>query len=84
MAVTFRRDEPNWRTRDYLLRSDLRLVYFPRKPTLADASDYCTTVRFLDESAAPNGNYAMKLDLVDNLNPGKTLAETVAVPVRVE
>ena len=52
MAVTLRRDEPNWRTRDYLLRSDLRLVYFPRKPTLADASGYCTTVRFLDESAA--------------------------------
>jgi hypothetical protein len=34
--------------------------------------------------APPSGNYAMKLDLVDNLNPGKTLAETAAVPVRVE
>lgn len=32
----------------------------------------------------PSGNYAMKLDLVDNLNPGKTLAETLAVSVRVE
>jgi hypothetical protein len=32
----------------------------------------------------PSGKYAMKLDLVDNLNPGKTLAETIAVPVRVE
>ncbi len=32
----------------------------------------------------PSGNYAMKLDLVDNVNPGKTLAETAAVPVRVE
>ena len=32
----------------------------------------------------PSGNYAMKLDLVDNANPGKTLAEAVAVPVRVE
>ncbi len=32
----------------------------------------------------PSGEYAMKLDLVDNLNPGKTLAETLAVSVRVE
>jgi hypothetical protein len=32
----------------------------------------------------PSGNYAMKLDLVDNINPGKTLAETVSVPIRVE
>lgn len=32
----------------------------------------------------PSGNYAMKLDLVDNLNPGKTLAETLAVSVRAE
>ena len=32
----------------------------------------------------PSGSYAMKLDLVDNLDPGKTLAQTMAVPVRVE
>ena len=32
----------------------------------------------------PNGSYAMKLDLVDNADPGKTLAQTVAVSVRVE
>ena len=32
----------------------------------------------------PAGSYAMKLDLIDNLDPAKTLAETVAVPVRVE
>ena len=32
----------------------------------------------------PAGSYAMKLDLIDNLDPGKTLAETTAVPVRVE
>lgn len=34
--------------------------------------------------APPAGSYAMKLDLIDNLEPGKTLAETNAVPVRVE
>ena len=32
----------------------------------------------------PSGSYAMKLDLVDNIDPGKTLAQTMAVPVRVE
>lgn len=32
----------------------------------------------------PSGSYAMRLELVDNVNPGKTLAEAVAVPVRVE
>ena len=32
----------------------------------------------------PSGNYAMKLDLVDNIDPGKTLAQTMAVSVRVE
>jgi hypothetical protein len=32
----------------------------------------------------PRGPYAMRLELVDNINPAKTLAETVAVPVRVE
>lgn len=32
----------------------------------------------------PIGNYAMKLDLIDNMDPGKTLAATVAVPLRVE
>jgi Domain of unknown function (DUF4399) len=32
----------------------------------------------------PNGNYAMKLDLIDNMDLGRTLATTVAVPVRVE
>ncbi|HQS30494.1 MAG: hypothetical protein B7X59_01145 [Polaromonas sp. 39-63-203] len=32
----------------------------------------------------PAGAYAMKLDLIDNLDPGRTLAETTAVPVRVE
>lgn len=32
----------------------------------------------------PNGSYAMKLDLVDNADPGKMLAQTVAVSVRVE
>jgi hypothetical protein len=32
----------------------------------------------------PTGAYAMKLNLVDNINPGKTLAESVAVSVRVE
>lgn len=32
----------------------------------------------------PSGSYAMKLDLVDNLDPGKTLAQAMAVPVSVE
>ena len=32
----------------------------------------------------PSGSYAMKLDLVDNADPGKTLSQTVAVSVRVE
>ena len=32
----------------------------------------------------PSGSYAMKLDLVDNIDPGKTLAQTMAVSVRVE
>ncbi len=32
----------------------------------------------------PSGSYAMRLDLMDNVNPGKTLAETAAVSVRVE
>jgi Domain of unknown function (DUF4399) len=32
----------------------------------------------------PIGNYAMTLDLIDNMDLGKTLAATVVVPVRVE
>ncbi len=32
----------------------------------------------------PSGSYGMKLDLVDNVNPEKTLAGTAPVPVRVE
>ena len=32
----------------------------------------------------PSGSYAMKLELVDNIDPGKTLAQTMAVSVRVE
>ena len=32
----------------------------------------------------PPGGYALKLDFVDNANPGKTLAESITVPVRVQ
>ena len=32
----------------------------------------------------PSGRYAMKLDLVDNSNPAKTLANTALLPIRVE
>ena len=34
--------------------------------------------------APPSGVYTMKLDFMDNVNPGKTLAEPVSVAVRVE
>lgn len=32
----------------------------------------------------PPGSYALKLDFVDNANPGKTLVESITVPVRVQ
>lgn len=34
--------------------------------------------------APPSGVYPMKLDFMNNVNPGKTLADPVSVPVRVE
>ncbi|UUZ71345.1 DUF4399 domain-containing protein [Polaromonas sp. P1(28)-8] len=34
--------------------------------------------------APPSGAYTLKLDFMDNVNPGKTLVEPVSVPVRVE
>ena len=34
--------------------------------------------------APPSGVYTMKLGFMDNINPGKTLAEPVSVAVRVE
>lgn len=34
--------------------------------------------------APPSGAYTLKLDFMDNVNPGKTLTEPVSVPVRVE
>ncbi len=34
--------------------------------------------------APPSGAYTMRLDFMDNVNPGKTLAEPVSVAVRVE
>ncbi len=32
----------------------------------------------------PSGSYALKLDFVDNANPGKTLADSINLPVRVQ
>lgn len=32
----------------------------------------------------PPGGYSMKLDFVDNANPGKTLVESITLPVRVQ
>ena len=32
----------------------------------------------------PPGSYSLKLDFVDNANPGKTLAESITLPVRVQ
>jgi Domain of unknown function (DUF4399) len=60
-----------------------RLTLMPEKgnkPAVMDLVNGQTEVWL----SPPSGNYAMKLDLVDNINPGKTLAETDSVPVRVE
>lgn len=32
----------------------------------------------------PPGSYTMKLDFMDNMNPGQTLVKSVTVPVRVQ
>ena len=32
----------------------------------------------------PSGSYALKLDFVDNANPGKTMAEYITLPVCVQ
>ena len=32
----------------------------------------------------PPGSYALKLDFADNANPGKTMAESITLPVSVQ
>lgn len=60
-----------------------RLTVTPRgggSPAELDFTDGQTEVWL----APPHGDYTLRLELLDNLNPGKALAEAVSVPVQVE
>jgi hypothetical protein len=60
-----------------------RLTLNPRgagKPVELDFTEGQTEVWL----APPRGDYSLRLELLDNVNPGKALAEAVSVPVQVE
>jgi hypothetical protein len=60
-----------------------RLTVTPKsggKPVEMDFANGQTEARL----APPSGAYVLKLDFMDNLNPGKTLVEAVSTSVRVE
>ena len=64
-------------------RGYFRLTVMPQaggKPAEMDFVNGQTEVLL----SPPSGSYALKLDFVDNANPGKTMAESITLPVRVQ